>query len=409
MSTTIRLALFLLGAARLLAPTGALAHGTARAGEPGDRAIEFPDVPGFRTLVVDLHTHSVFSDGHVWPRTRVEEAMRDGLDGIAITEHLEWQPHLADIPHPDRNRAYEIAARAAGDAELMVIAGSEITRSAPAGHMNAVFLSDANALIRPPEPTEPYDPRAYLAAAEEWPAQEAVQAANDQGAFVFWNHPYWTRQKPDGIARINDFHRDNARKGLLHGIEIANGQTYSEEAFRIALDHDLTPIGVSDVHDLIDWDYEPHAGGHRPVNLVFAKERSPEALRAALFEGRTVVWFKNLVLGRAEHLAPLLAASLTAVGDGFLPRTELARVTLQNHSDARWLLRNRTDLTFMGSADLVEVPPHEAVDLLVKLGERATRLALDFEVVNALTAPKTPAGWTAEVALDPTSTPPPSE
>jgi hypothetical protein len=37
---------------------------------------------------------------------RVEEALRDGLDGIAITEHLEWQPHLKDIPHPDRNRAY---------------------------------------------------------------------------------------------------------------------------------------------------------------------------------------------------------------------------------------------------------------------------------------------------------------
>ncbi|HIA49919.1 MAG TPA: hypothetical protein EYN90_04960, partial [Acidobacteria bacterium] len=32
-----------------------------------ERAIQFPDVPGFRTVVVDLHTHSVFSDGLVWP------------------------------------------------------------------------------------------------------------------------------------------------------------------------------------------------------------------------------------------------------------------------------------------------------------------------------------------------------
>ena len=30
-----------------------------------------------------LHTHSVFSDGHVWPRIRVAEAIRDGLDAMA--------------------------------------------------------------------------------------------------------------------------------------------------------------------------------------------------------------------------------------------------------------------------------------------------------------------------------------
>jgi hypothetical protein len=77
------------------------------------RQIQFPDTADYQTLVVDLHTHSVFSDGHVWPTVRVSEALRDGLDGLAITEHLEFQPHLSDIPHPDRNRAYEEALRAA--------------------------------------------------------------------------------------------------------------------------------------------------------------------------------------------------------------------------------------------------------------------------------------------------------
>ena len=90
--------------------------------------IVFPDIAGGKTLVTDLHMHSVFSDGHVWPRTRVEEALRDGLDAIAITEHLEWQPHLADIPHTDRNRAHAIAEAAAKGQDLMVIKGSEITR-----------------------------------------------------------------------------------------------------------------------------------------------------------------------------------------------------------------------------------------------------------------------------------------
>ena len=80
----------------------ALAHENAAvpASVNEQRLIQFPDTANYKTLVLDPHTHSSFSDGHVWPRIRVEEALRDGLDAIAITEHLEWQPHMADLPHP---------------------------------------------------------------------------------------------------------------------------------------------------------------------------------------------------------------------------------------------------------------------------------------------------------------------
>ncbi|RPI44150.1 MAG: PHP domain-containing protein, partial [Bacteroidetes bacterium] len=114
----------------------------------GDRAIEFPDIPGYLTLKCDFHTHTVLSDGHVWPNIRVEEALRDGLDAISITDHLEYQPHRADIPHPDRNRSYELAQQAAEGKDLIIIHGAEITRSMPPGHANAIFLEDANALNR---------------------------------------------------------------------------------------------------------------------------------------------------------------------------------------------------------------------------------------------------------------------
>ena len=60
-------------------------------------------------MILDLHTHSVFSDGHVWPRIRVEEALRDGLDGLAVTEHVEYQPHRADLPTA-HDRSFQIAA-----------------------------------------------------------------------------------------------------------------------------------------------------------------------------------------------------------------------------------------------------------------------------------------------------------
>ena len=382
----VSLSIFILS---LLATELVYAHGSVNAPkDSGGRTIEFPDTERYLTLSVDLHTHSVFSDGHVWPKIRVAEAQRDGLDALAITEHLEYQPHRADIPHPDRNRAYEDAKAAAQNSELIVIRGSEITRNAPAGHINAVFLNDANKLLKVDNvPADPGDVGAYYAAASEWPAQLVIEAANAQQGFLFWNHPWWTRQQPDGITRINDFHANNAKNGFLHGIEIANGGTYSEEAFQVALDHDLALIGVSDVHDLIDWDYEPHNGGHRPVTLVFAEEKSTEGIKQALFANRTVVWFQNLLIGRQEELMPLLEASLNISNLNYRPQTSIAEVSLTNLSDADFELRYVGDYTFVYSADRIRIPAHESITILVKPGDTLDSVTLKFVVENALFAP----------------------
>ena len=365
------------------------------------RLIRFPDTAEYQTLVVDLHTHSVFSDGHVWPGIRVEEALRDGLDGLAITEHLEWQPHRGDLPHPDRNRAFEEAVESLPEgSDLIVIPGAEVTREDPAGHMNAVFLSDANALLKVEADSGP-DRIDYYRAANAWPAEEAVRAANEQGAFVFWNHPFWPQSVPDGVARMTDFHAALIEAGQLHGIEIANGATYSEEAHRLAIDHELALIGVSDVHDLVDWDYPPAIGAHRPVTLVFAEERSAAGIREALFAQRTVVWFKNLLVGREAVLKPLLQAALDVQDAAYrkMPdirnpggEIELAIVdlTLTNISDADVHLRNRSPYTFTQHADEMVIPAHDSLRLSIRTREKVPQITIDFEFTNALVAPKTP-------------------
>src|SRR6185436_16962013 len=106
------------------------------------RSLKFPDIPGYKTLKCDFHQYTVFSDGSVWPDIRVQEALMDGLDAISLTEHLEYQPHKDDIPHPDRNRSYNIAVEEAKNHDLIIVKGSEITRKMPPGHNNAIFLSD---------------------------------------------------------------------------------------------------------------------------------------------------------------------------------------------------------------------------------------------------------------------------
>ncbi|MXZ38438.1 MAG: PHP domain-containing protein [Holophagales bacterium] len=359
-----------------------------------ERAIEFPDVDGYRTFSVDLHTHSVFSDGMVWPIIRMQEAERDGLTLIAVTEHLEYQPWQKDIPHPDRNRSYVVASEYTEESEsdVIVVNGAEITRSMPPGHVNAVFIQDANALLVKSSGAD-YMTRLRPSTSEEQAASErearkAIEVANEQNAFVFWNHPNWPSQRPDGVAKLTDMHRDLIAEGLLHGIEVANGDFYSAESLQIALDNDLAILGVSDVHYLIDWDYLPNDGGHRTATLVFAEERSTESIKEALHANRTVAWFGNWLIGREDALMPLLEASLQLTKVERSPGDKLIDIRLSNMSDAAFDLRVTSGHRFNGPPSTMRVEPHSDLDLAIS-GETRTSFEIAFEVLNAITAPET--------------------
>lgn len=330
--------------------------------------VYFPDIPGYLSLTTDLHQHTVFSDGSVWPDIRVMEALREGLDAISLTEHLEYQPHAADLPHPDRNRSYEIAMQEARDHNLIVIHGSEITRSAPMGHSNAVFISDANALLHE-------DP--------EVPFREAAK----QGAFIFWNHPAWYAQRPKGNPVLSDFQKARIRNGELHGIEVINTTDYSEEALEIALEQGLTIIGTSDIHGLIDWDYT-EKGNHRPITVVFARERSAESLREALMAGQTVAVYNGLWVGRAAWLVPLLQASLKVVESGYIPGTQILRVVLENQTSSDLLFENAMPYTFYSSSPVFEIPAGGRYTLQIKTLEIQKSIKLALRALGAYAAPK---------------------
>ncbi len=345
------------------------------------RTIQFPDIPGHITLVSDLHQHSVFSDGNVWPSIRVEEALKDGVDIISLTEHLEYQPHQEDIPHPDRNRSYNLALAAAKSSPVMVISGSEITRSLPPGHNNALFISDANRLL-----------------VED--SIEVFEAAQQQGAFVFWNHPNWIAQEKNGIAQITPTQKHLIDKGLLHGIEVVNEHTYSEEALQIALDYNLTIMATSDIHGLIDWQFEVNDGGHRPVTLIFASDKNQESVKKALFERKTVAYFNNYLIGRAEYLEPLIKACLAIKNVSFIGNSTVAQITIENISNAPFVLFNQSSYTFHEHADLIEIPASGTIDLAIKTLGKSKNIILPFEVINGIVAPKKYANITFEVNID---------
>lgn len=332
--------------------------------------LPFPDLPGLITLRCDFHMHTVFSDGDVWPTVRVEEAWRDGLDAIALTDHIEYLPYKEDIP-VKYGRSADVAR---GDAEalgVIVIRSAEITRGEPPGHLNALFLTNVSAL----------DVEDY---------RVEVKKAVEQGAFVFWNHPGWKQPDHKSVwyAEQGEFYTN----GWLQGIEIVNGRDYDPIAHQWCLEKRLTMVGGSDVHDPIDFDYHGPPDDIRPVTLVFAKARTAEAIREALVARRTAVFSRGRLIGEPEYLEPLFLRSIEVINPGIrLHGKRRALVQIRNNAPMNFELRLGPALPEMEVEERVVLAAGKVSLVSVRClydgvtGEREVRLPC--RVLNLLAAP----------------------
>ncbi|RJS74788.1 PHP domain-containing protein [Candidatus Bathyarchaeota archaeon] len=141
-------------------------------------------------LKVDLHVHTVYSDG----RGTVEEVLRvaraKDLDGLAITDHATLDGYF-------EAKSYESG--------LFILPGYEVPTDA--GHVLVLGLE-----MLPPE-------RGFMR------YEELIKWARDNGGFTVLAHPAvgrakwdkWVRCKPDAVEALNasyPFSRYFVRKGL---------------------------------------------------------------------------------------------------------------------------------------------------------------------------------------------------
>ncbi|MEC8176036.1 MAG: Sb-PDE family phosphodiesterase [Bacteroidota bacterium] len=333
----------------------------------------------FYYISSDLHIHTVFSDGVVWPTLRVDEALRDSIDLISLTEHIEYQSHLSDIPHKNRNRSFQIAGGYVKNQPLAVVHGTEITKPMPPGHFNAIFINDAN--------------RFFDVDKKPLEFSNAIKEANKQGAFVFWNHPHWEANRSDGIAKLDPIHKEIINKGLLHGIEVVNFDTFSEEALQIALENELTIMGTSDVHILIEWDFiNKKESYHRPLTFIITKNKSIESIKKALFNGDTFVWYRDLIIGKSKNLNQVIENNLEIISKGYNYRdrkVEILEVELKNKSVAPINLNYIGEYTFHNDYKYIDLSPKSSKTIYIKTKEVKSSINLKFEILNYIVGPKT--------------------
>ena len=310
----------------------------------GTVGVEFvlPEVGGYTVYKADLHTHSIYSDGDCTPEFRVREAWYDGLDVLAITEHVEYRRHEGKmlnflkgyvpegtepvnyniIAKPadeqgirsDLNFPVKLAQETAAKYGITIIPGAEITREPIAyGHYNALFTTDNNAI--------------YAADALHRCATPGAGSAGDA------QPPGLAPQKPR-TPRI----RGRAYgEGLIDGIEIMNGGEFYPKAISRAHTKNLFVSANTDIHDSATETYR--AQGHRRnMTLIFAKENTLEALREAIEARRTLAYSFGTIAGDEQLLKDLFTASVrTSVlhTDAKGRRT----VSLTNNSSVQYVLR----------------------------------------------------------------------
>ena len=249
------------------------------------KEIKIPNILGYTTLKADFHIHTIFSDGAVLPTERVNEAWREGLDVIAITDHSTSQPKYLVA---DYNTSYKLAKPLAAKRGITLIQATEYTKSEPIGHMNVLFTKDAN----------------YYAQKNITPS-EALEHANKEGAFVILNHPGW----PDMNSVLDTFHLNQIKKFNIKGIEVINSDEYYPRVMDYCNELNLAPLSNSDIHPPIHslFDVE-HT--HRNFTIVFAKENTEAGIKEALLEGRTVAFASNLLVGKPVFIKALIKESL---------------------------------------------------------------------------------------------------
>ena len=274
----------------------------------------------------------------------MREAWADGLDVMAVTEHLEYRPHeknyvkylkgyvkkgaeaknynfvsvnrpaSADAINVDLNYPVEVARKAAKMYGLTIIPGIEITRKeGEYSHFNALFTTDNLAVFA----TETI---------------ESIRNAKKQGALVMHNHPGWTHKD----MKMTKFEKEVYKEGLLDGIEIMNGTEFYPQAIERAKKYNLFMSSNTDVHYPSAERYERY-GALRNMTIIYAKDKSLASLREAIEARRTLALSFGTLAGDEELVRKFFAAAVTAC------KTEVdqkgrAQVILTNHSSVEWLL-----------------------------------------------------------------------
>jgi hypothetical protein len=314
------------------------------------REIILPQIDGYTLYKADFHTHTIYSDGEITPRQRVREAWYDGLDILAITDHLEirtYEKFMLKVLAPynktdepfkyehagianksdnnapvlaDLNAAYDEAVYYAQKENLpvMVVRGVEIWRNTQnIGEFNALFLTDINAVCHPD-------------------LFESFKRVKQQGGLIMHNHPGYTRKTTDIAAG------EQARayeEGWIDGVEIVNSTTLFPQTIRRCIERGLFMAANTDAHKPTSNVWSADRDFFRTMTFVMAKSCTEKDIKEALQKGRTIGYTANNLMGREELLQKFINEAVTCRLISEDSKKDSRTYSITNNSSVPFILR----------------------------------------------------------------------
>lgn len=342
--------------------------------------IILPGIDGLNCYKADLHVHTFFSDGELSPEERVKEAWIDGLDIMAITDHIEtrrqertWLKFLKGYS-PDKkgfeqintrcsrgvhadsrgivsdlNLSVELARKAVkGYPELTIIKGTEISREPEhIGHYCALFTKDNNIIYSTDD-------------------AQTIRNARAQGALITHNHPGWERLSTD----YTEFEKKIYAEGLIDGIEVTNGKDFYPEIVRRAIEKKLYMVSATDIHATTASVYGKQ-NFYRDMTLIFAKDKSEKSLRKALLSQKTLGYCGGYIIGEESLLKKFFLVSVTVKQAG----SKSGKISVTNNSSFDYTLKHNGRVWQLPALQTVIIPlfgkePSFSVENMIHVDEK---------------------------------------
>ncbi len=307
-----------------------------------------PQVKGYNCYKADLHIHTSYSDGSVNPAGRVAEAWYDGLDILAITDHLESHsgvrkffkvtapynknkkptryvvPGSTKMPKNGIDPGLKIdfnaihkeaeASNKRSNYGLLLVKGCEMARNnEKLGHYNALFVEDLNSIYN-------------------FELKEAFKNVKKQGGVIIHNHP------GDVSKYETDWHADVHKEGLIDGIEVANGFRYYPQMVNRCVEREYFMVGCTDTHGVTAHRYAT-TNCFRTHTIIFAKKCSEDKIKEALLKRRSIVYSGGDLIGEEEWLTEFLNAAIDCRLIRVNPKGNSRMFAFTNYSSYPYSLR----------------------------------------------------------------------
>ncbi|MDG2109203.1 MAG: Sb-PDE family phosphodiesterase, partial [Flavobacteriaceae bacterium] len=117
-------------------------------------------------------------------------------------------------------------------------------------------------------------------------------------------------------------------------------------------------------------------------------KRTPEAIKEALFEGETVVWFNDLIIGKEESIEQIIKDNIQFGRLEYLKSNTILNVDVKNESSVEFQMEYLGNFSFHKRTTFFTIPPKSQISLQIKTRTKKKTVNLPFRILNAVIGPK---------------------